>query len=52
MILALKEVVQDRMILERKPDNLDDINAGAVKRNSMVVGNVPFNFASTLSAFL
>ena len=52
MILILEEVVQDRMILEREPDNLDGIHAVAVKRNSMVVGHVPFNLAPTLSAFL
>ncbi len=38
--------------LEREPDNPDDIHAVAVKRNSMVVGHVPFNLAPTLSAFL
>ncbi len=52
MILVLEEVVQDRMILEKEPDNLDDIHAGAGKKNSMVVGHVPFNLAPTLSAFL
>ncbi len=52
MILVLEEVVQDRMILEREPDNLDDIHAVVVKRNSMVVGHVPFNLAPTLSAVL
>ncbi len=29
--------------LEREPDNPDDIHAVAIKRNSMVVGHVPFN---------
>ena len=40
------------MILDRETDNLDDIYAVVVKRNSMVVGHVPFNHAPTLSAFL
>ena len=52
MILVLEEVVQDRMILERKPDNFDDILVVAFRRNSIVVDHVPFNLALTLSAFL
>ncbi len=39
------------MILQREPDNADDIHAVAVKRSSMVVGHVSFNLAPTLSVF-
>ena len=38
--------------LEREPDNPEDIHAVAIKKTGEVVGDVPFNLAPTVSAFL
>jgi len=41
-------------VLEREPDNPDDVHAVAIKRAGRIVGHVPFNLAPTvdLSDFL
>ena len=38
--------------LKRKPDNLGDVHAVAIKRASRIVRHVPFNLTPTISAFL